>query len=104
MADDACARRDDAFQAWLKSAARFSNSRRDIKKTTAEHLSDLRRLEDYVDVDAAIATQFLKVTPPTAYASITTLVEAGILAQYRERSWGRVYVAAESRDIMEAAS
>jgi Fic family protein len=65
------------------------------------------RLADFVHqhmaVDARLARINLGVSPQTSYNAIEALVRANVLVEYSERSWGKVYVAHELRDLMEAA-
>jgi Fic family protein len=48
------------------------------------------------------AQDFLAVSDPTARAAISALTEAGILSEYEERSWRRLYVSKPILEILNA--
>ncbi len=68
---------------------------------TAHRLADL--VHGHIAVDAPMVALNLDVRPPTAYSAIATLVRAGILEEYTGRSWGRLYMARELRELIESA-
>lgn len=59
---------------------------------------------EFVALDAGDARRMLGVSPQTAYSLIRHLVEAGILVEFTQRSWGRVYLAQDLAAIFESPS
>ena len=54
-------------------------------------------------ITAKRAQQFLDVSDPTARTAIKALADAGILAEFKERSWRRLYVSSPILQILSAA-
>ena len=53
-------------------------------------------------ITAKRAQQFLDVSDPTARAAIGALIDVGILTQWTERSWRRLYVSSPVLEILNA--
>ncbi|MBI5948944.1 MAG: Fic family protein [Chloroflexi bacterium] len=69
---------------------------------TAHRLADL--VHAHIAVDASTAARMLGLkSAQTAYSAIATLERAGILEEYTGRSWGRLYMARELRELIESA-
>lgn len=56
----------------------------------------------FVAIDAKAAGRFLGSAPQTAYKSIQSLVDVGILEEVTGRTWGRVFLSPELRKMLDA--
>ena len=69
-------------------------------KATATRLLDGMFINPYVSVRRA--TQLLDCTAPTAMKAIGELEREGVIAEATGRQWGRVYIAREILEILQA--